>query len=165
MLLDNLDLAKKDKYLVGKGIKWLLILVPWLCVKIYNLFTKKGKDEGTYVQEAEAEDVVSKEETKAEEAQEESPQVTASVAEEQIDFIPANESKWSIIVTAIIVGSIILGGSYWMLKDKIKLHKPSATYSYNMGDEKKMSFEDGYYSYISRMKTEASVCSFPFRPH
>lgn len=113
ILLDSLDISKSNKYLVGKGIKWFLILVPWLGLKLYNLFTKKdetgvseeaneGQTVAEYAEQKESEPVVSETEQ-------------AQVIYEDVPLEKPKESTWSIVLTAIIVASIIFIGSWFIL--------------------------------------------------
>ena len=107
--LDSLDVSESNKYAIGKGIKWLLILVPWLGVKLYNLFTKK-------------EEPIEDSEPVAEAVQEGKMPLEPIVEEAQQQTEPMDlplekpkESTWSIVVTAIIVATIIFLGSFFIL--------------------------------------------------
>lgn len=107
--LDSLDVSKSNKYAIGKGIKWLLILVPWLGVKLYNLFTKK---EGSTEDAEPVAEAVQEEQIPSEPIVEEVQQQTKPM---DLPLEKPKESTWSIVVTAIIVAAIILLGSFFIL--------------------------------------------------
>ena len=120
VFLDSLDIEKKDKYLVGKGIKWLLILMPWLCLKLYNLFKKKEDDdvcEEATLKESPME-YEEQYESGHDDAKEDKQTQQLQQPQEMYEDKPLEkpkESTLSIVLTSIIVGAIIFIGSWLIL--------------------------------------------------
>lgn len=146
VVLDSLDISKSDKYLVGKGIKWFLILVPWLGLKLYNLFTKK---DGTGVSR-ELDDVqtVSEYDEKPEPESIVTENEQSQVDSEDVPLEKPKESTWSIVLTAIIVATIIFVGSWLILSScgsQLNEHEKLLVGTWNCaGNDEVEETEDDY---------------------